>query len=129
MLKRGIADQRSPLVRWCEAVLEAGLSQPIETKALTLRLLDEIASHLLGNCALAGIQCQPIIEIHAVRKNHAFFRMWSEKLGMLDHGLTRHDDSVGPHTGGTANHWINNRCGRENQPGQDENRPGLCENH
>ena len=38
-----------------------------------------------------------------------------------------HDDSVGPHTGGTANHWINNRCGRENQPGQDENRPGLCE--
>jgi len=40
-----------------------------------------------------------------------------------------HDDSVGPHTGGTANHWINNRCGRENQPGQDENRPGLCENH
>jgi parallel beta-helix repeat protein len=40
-----------------------------------------------------------------------------------------HDDSVGPHTGGTANHWINNRCGTENQPGQDENRPGLCENH
>ena len=40
VLKRGIADQRSPLVRWCEAVLEAGLSQPIETKALTLRLLD-----------------------------------------------------------------------------------------
>ena len=40
-----------------------------------------------------------------------------------------HDDSVGPHTGGTANYWINNRCGTENQPGQDENRPGLCENH
>ena len=41
VLKRGIADLRSPLVRWCEAVLEAGLSQPIETRDLTLRLLDE----------------------------------------------------------------------------------------
>ena len=40
-----------------------------------------------------------------------------------------HDDSVGPHTGGTANHWINNRCGTEDYPGQNENRPGLCENH
>jgi len=46
VLKRGIADQRSPLVRWCEAVLEAGLSQPIETKALTLRLLDETGAPL-----------------------------------------------------------------------------------
>jgi len=46
VLKRGIADQRSPLVRWCEAVLEAGLSGPIETKDLTLRLLDETGAPL-----------------------------------------------------------------------------------
>jgi parallel beta-helix repeat protein len=37
-----------------------------------------------------------------------------------------HDDSVGTGTGGTANFWINNRCGRPD-PVQDENRPGLCE--
>src|SRR5690349_3202871 len=36
VLKRGIADQRSPLVRWCEVVLEAGLAQPIETRDLIL---------------------------------------------------------------------------------------------
>src|SRR5260221_1481786 len=46
VLKRGIADQRSPLVRWCEAVLEAGLSQPIETRDVTLRLLDETGAPL-----------------------------------------------------------------------------------
>jgi phage tail-like protein len=46
VLKRGIADQRSPLVRWFEAVLEAGLAQPIETKELTLRLLDETGAPL-----------------------------------------------------------------------------------
>ena len=40
-----------------------------------------------------------------------------------------HDESVGPHTGGTANHWINNRCGGEDEVGQDENRPGLCQSH
>jgi parallel beta-helix repeat protein len=40
-----------------------------------------------------------------------------------------HDDSVGAHTGGTANYWINNRCGTEEHPGQNENRSGLCENH
>lgn len=46
VLKRGIADQRSPLVRWCETVLEAGLSQPIETRDVTLRLLDETGAPL-----------------------------------------------------------------------------------
>jgi len=46
VLKRGIADQRSPLVRWCEAVLEAGLAQSIETRDLTLRLLDETGAPL-----------------------------------------------------------------------------------
>jgi parallel beta-helix repeat protein len=35
-----------------------------------------------------------------------------------------HDDSVPG-----ANFWINNRCGAEDFPGQNENRPGLCENH
>jgi phage tail-like protein len=46
VLKRGIADQRSPLVRWCEAVLEAEFSEPIETRNLTLRLLDETGAPL-----------------------------------------------------------------------------------
>ena len=46
VLKRGIADLQSPLVRWCEAVLEASLSQPIETRDLTLRLLDETGAPL-----------------------------------------------------------------------------------
>jgi phage tail-like protein len=46
VLKRGIADQRSPLARWCETVLEAGPSQPIETRDVTLRLLDETGAPL-----------------------------------------------------------------------------------
>src|SRR5947207_1845730 len=39
-----------------------------------------------------------------------------------------HDDSVGLGTAGTANFWINNKCGRDDPPGQNENRPGLCKN-
>jgi phage tail-like protein len=46
VLKRGIAEPRSPLVLWCKAVLEASLSQPIETRDLTLRLLDETGAPL-----------------------------------------------------------------------------------
>ena len=46
VLKHGIADLRSPLVQWCEAVLEAGLAQPIETRKVTLRLLDETGAPL-----------------------------------------------------------------------------------
>ena len=41
VLKRGVADHRSQLVRWCRTVLEGGLSQPVETKDLTICLLDE----------------------------------------------------------------------------------------
>jgi phage tail-like protein len=46
VLKRGIAEHQSPLVRWCRAVLEGGFSQPAETRDLTLCLLDEAGAPL-----------------------------------------------------------------------------------
>lgn len=39
-LKRGIADLDSPLVKWCRATLEGGFAQIIETRDLTVALLD-----------------------------------------------------------------------------------------
>ena len=41
VLKRGIADTRSPLVAWCRDVLEGGLASSISTKTLHVNLLDE----------------------------------------------------------------------------------------
>jgi phage tail-like protein len=40
-LKRGISSTQSELVKWCKAVMEQGLSQPIEPKNLIVHLLDE----------------------------------------------------------------------------------------
>jgi phage tail-like protein len=40
VLKRGVAALSSPLVRWCRAVLEGGLVQPIEPRTLHVFLLD-----------------------------------------------------------------------------------------
>ncbi len=40
-LKRGIASLKSPLLRWCKAVLEGGLGQPIVTETVIVHLLDE----------------------------------------------------------------------------------------
>ncbi|HKM63208.1 MAG TPA: phage tail protein [Acidisphaera sp.] len=46
VLKRGVADVGSDLLQWCKAALETDLSQPVETKTLTLRLLDETGAAL-----------------------------------------------------------------------------------
>jgi phage tail-like protein len=46
VLRRGTAGLQSELVQWCKSVLEGGLAQPIETKDLTLRLLDETGASL-----------------------------------------------------------------------------------
>ncbi len=40
-LKRGIAGRDSVLVQWCKSVLEGALAQPITTKPLQVRLLDQ----------------------------------------------------------------------------------------
>jgi len=39
-LKRGIAEKNSPLFKWCQKTLEGGLSDRIETRNLTVSLLD-----------------------------------------------------------------------------------------
>jgi len=39
-LKRGIAAKDSPLVIWCKKVLEGGFAELIETRQLSVRLLD-----------------------------------------------------------------------------------------
>lgn len=41
VLKRGIAKSDSALVEWCKAVLENDYSEPIETKLVEVRLLNE----------------------------------------------------------------------------------------
>ena len=41
ILRRGLADRRSQLIGWCRDVLEGGLSKPLETRDLTVCLLDE----------------------------------------------------------------------------------------
>lgn len=40
-LKRGIADLKSPLVKWCIAVLEGDFVKPIETREVKVYLLDQ----------------------------------------------------------------------------------------
>lgn len=40
VLKRGVAFDRSPLIRWCQSTLGSGLGKPIQTKNLLLSLLD-----------------------------------------------------------------------------------------
>lgn len=39
-LKRGLMNTDGELISWCKNVLEGGLSQPIETKTVTVELLD-----------------------------------------------------------------------------------------
>jgi phage tail-like protein len=48
VLKRGIADLDSPLVKWCRATLEGGFGQIIETRDLTVTLLDAKGDPLRG---------------------------------------------------------------------------------
>ena len=40
MLKRGIAEISSPLVKWCKLVLDSGFITRIEPKEMTVHLLD-----------------------------------------------------------------------------------------
>ena len=40
-LKRGVADMKSPLVKWCKAVLEGDFVKPIETREVKVYLLDQ----------------------------------------------------------------------------------------
>jgi len=41
VLKRGIAEMDSPLVKWCMAILDGEFIQPIETKTIDIHLLNE----------------------------------------------------------------------------------------
>ncbi|SBS31976.1 T4-like virus tail tube protein gp19 [Marinomonas spartinae] len=43
-LKRGIADSRSTLVKWCQNTMESQLAKPIQPKTISVRLLDEKGS-------------------------------------------------------------------------------------
>ena len=41
VLKRGVTDASNDLISWCEDTLEFGLSKQIETKSVTVSLLDK----------------------------------------------------------------------------------------
>ncbi|MFT6991493.1 MAG: phage tail-like protein [Paraglaciecola sp.] len=41
ILKRGIAEMSSPLVKWCNSIFEGNSSDPIEPKSILVHLLDE----------------------------------------------------------------------------------------
>lgn len=41
IIKRGIANSRSALVQWCESIQKSQLSKPIETKIISVHLLNE----------------------------------------------------------------------------------------
>lgn len=41
VLKRGVVTTKSPLVWWCQTVLDSGLSRAIETKNIMVNLLNE----------------------------------------------------------------------------------------
>jgi phage tail-like protein len=47
-LKRGIADIKSPLVKWCKTILEGDFAEPIETREVKVYLLDENQDPLRG---------------------------------------------------------------------------------
>ncbi len=47
-LKRGVAPLNSPLVKWCQSVLEADFSTPISTKEINVHLLDEEGQPVRG---------------------------------------------------------------------------------
>jgi phage tail-like protein len=41
VLKRGIASEASPLIKWCQLTLDSGLAKPIGVKDISLNLFDE----------------------------------------------------------------------------------------
>lgn len=48
VLKRGVADMRSPLMRWCKSVLGGGLAQPVVPMDVSVYLLDEVGNKVRG---------------------------------------------------------------------------------
>ncbi|TDR82770.1 phage tail protein [Paludibacterium purpuratum] len=48
VLKRGVADSRSPLMTWCKATLEGGLALPVLPRDVCVYLLDEQGHRLRG---------------------------------------------------------------------------------
>ncbi|WP_199027880.1 phage tail protein [Ralstonia sp. ASV6] len=48
VLKRGVADIRSPLMRWCKAVMSGGLAQPVTPMDVSVYLLDEEGDKIRG---------------------------------------------------------------------------------
>ena len=58
VLKRGIADVDSPLVKWCKSVFEGDFSKPIEPMDIRVYLLDENQE---PKCAWAFSNAFPIV--------------------------------------------------------------------
>ena len=48
VLKRGVADIRSPLMRWCKSVMSGGLAQPVTPMDVSVYLLDEQGDKIRG---------------------------------------------------------------------------------
>lgn len=48
VLKRGVADTRSPLLRWCKSVMSGGLAQTITPMDVSVYLLDEVGNKVRG---------------------------------------------------------------------------------
>lgn len=48
VLKRGVADMRSPLMRWCKSVLGGGFVQAVTPMDVSVYLLDEVGNKVRG---------------------------------------------------------------------------------
>ncbi|CAG2155883.1 hypothetical protein LMG19282_05045 [Cupriavidus campinensis] len=48
VLRRGVADMRSPLMRWCKSVLSGGFAQPVTPMDVSVYLLDEAGNKIRG---------------------------------------------------------------------------------
>ncbi|MEN7530450.1 MULTISPECIES: phage tail protein [unclassified Cupriavidus] len=48
VMKRGVANDKSPLVGWCKDTLENGMTQPIEIQDVKVYLLDETGVKIRG---------------------------------------------------------------------------------
>jgi len=48
VLKRGVADMRSPLLRWCKSVMSGGLAQAVTPMDVSVYLLDEEGNKIRG---------------------------------------------------------------------------------
>ncbi|PHN06066.1 phage tail protein [Flavilitoribacter nigricans] len=48
VLKRGVIPKNSPLFTWCDQTLNQGLAEPIQTKTITVALLDDKQNILIS---------------------------------------------------------------------------------